>query len=196
VPWYRRGGIWSTCHARGGGARGAEWHVEGRGESLPNRVADVVACAEYLIEHGYTSPKRLAIHGVSAGGVPIGGALVQRPDLFAAAVLHVPQLDLLRSEQRRGGPVHVAEYGSVATPQGFRTIQAVSPYANVREGTAYPAVLLTTGINDENVPPARVAGEDGLSALAAHASGLSAAGVGARRLTDPQVGGDTGGPCR
>jgi prolyl oligopeptidase len=157
VPWHRRGGTWATCHARGSGVRGVEWHQAGSGEHLPNRVADVIACAEHLIEHGYTRPGRLAIWGGSAGAVAVGGALTQRPDLFAAAILDVPVLDLLRSELRRLGPVHVAEYGSTATPEGFRTIGAVSPYANVREGTAYPAVLLSTGIHDPRVPPSDAA---------------------------------------
>jgi prolyl oligopeptidase len=157
VPWFRRGGTWAMCHARGSGANGAQWHDDGRRERLPNRVADVVACAEYLIEHGYAGAGRLALWGGSGGGIAIGGALVQRPDLFAAAWLDVPLLDLLRSELRPLGPTHIGEYGSVATPASFRTMHSVSPYDNVREGIVYPAVLFAVGINDPRVPPSDAA---------------------------------------
>jgi prolyl oligopeptidase len=157
VAWHRRGGIVAECHARGGGAKGAEWHDAGRLENLPNKTADVIACAEHLIENGYTTPERLAISGVSAGGFPAAAAAVQRPDLFAAVELGVPVLDMLRFEFERNGPPHIGEYGSVTTPQGFRTLLAVSPLANIRDGTSYPAVLLLTGMNDRRVSPAQAA---------------------------------------
>jgi prolyl oligopeptidase len=157
VAWHRRGGIVAECHARGGGAKGAEWHHAGRRENLPNKTADVIACAEYLIENGYTTPERQVISGVSAGGFPAAAAAVQRPDLFTAVELGVPVLDMLRFEFERNGPPHIGEYGSVTTPEGFRTLLAVSPLANVRDGTAYPAVLLLTGMNDRRVSPAQAA---------------------------------------
>jgi prolyl oligopeptidase len=157
VPWYRRGGVMAICHARGGGENGIAWQRAGSGENLPNRIADTIACAQFLIEHGYSAPRRVAIEGASAGGVSAGGALVRRPELFGTALLHVPALDLLRFERTLSGPGNVAQLGSVATPNGFRTLRTVSPYANIREGTAYPAVLLSTGINDRTVPPSDAA---------------------------------------
>jgi prolyl oligopeptidase len=157
VPWYRRGGVMALCHARGGGENGIEWQRAGSGENLPNRIADTVACTQFLIEHGYSSPRRVAIEGHSAGGVSAGGALVRRPELFGAALLHVAALDLIRFERTLSGPGNVPQLGSVATPDGFRTLRSVSPYANVRDGVAYPAVLLSTGINDRTVPPSDAA---------------------------------------
>ena len=103
--------------------------------------------------YGFTSPKRLAIEGVSAGGIPVGGALVRRPDLYAAAVARVPVMDMLRYESMPSGPLNVPEFGSAATAQGAENLRAISAYQQVKDGTAYPAVMLTAGSNDPRVLP-------------------------------------------
>jgi prolyl oligopeptidase len=111
----------------------------------------VIACAEHLIRSGWTSPSRLAFSGRSAGGMLAGRLLTARPDLFAAVVAGVGVHDMLRAEFEPNGPPNIPEFGSVATREGFHALRAMSPYANVVDGTAYPAVLLTHGINDPRV---------------------------------------------
>ena len=108
---------------------------------------------EHLIALGYTRPGRLAGQGVSAGGIPAGGALVRRPDLWAAMVLQVPAVDTARIEFSENGPVNVPEYGSVATEEGLRGLLAADAYLRVEDGVPYPAVLLTTGRRNPRVPP-------------------------------------------
>src|SRR5206468_3881806 len=105
-------------------------------------VNDFIASAQYLIENGYTSSKRLAGSGTSAGGIIIGCAITQRPDLFRAAIIEVGDTNPLRSELAPNGPGNAEEYGSVSTPEGFRALLAVDAYQHVRAGTSYPAVLL------------------------------------------------------
>ncbi len=119
----------------------------------PNTFLDGIACAQYLIEHGYTSGKKLAISGVSAGGIFAGGAITERPELFGAAVIRVGSSDMLRMETTESGPPNIMEFGMVKTPEGFRGLLAMSPYHRVKNGVSYPAVLLTTGINDPRVTP-------------------------------------------
>lgn len=150
----------ATCHVRGGGELGEPWHLAGYQATKPNTWKDFIACAEWLIAHGYTSPGHLAGTGGSAGGILIGRAIEERPDLFAAAIVNVPVADTLRFETTANGVSNVAEFGSVKTEAGFRALYAMSPYANVREGVKYPAVLVTTGINDPRVDawvPAKLA---------------------------------------
>ena len=159
-PWYEpwseargdAGGATAVCHVRGGGYYGAAWHAAGRQATKPNSWRDFVACAEYLVHAGYTRPARLAVTGASAGGITVGRAVTERPDLFAAAVIAAGVLDAVRFETTPGGPANVREFGSVATEAGFRGLLAMSPVHHVRPGTAYPAVLLTAGLNDPRVP--------------------------------------------
>jgi prolyl oligopeptidase len=120
-------------------------------------VFDTLTCAQYLLDHGYTSPSRLALQGASAGGLAVGGAITWRPDLFAAAIDHAGLADALRAETGANGPINVPEFGSVRTEEGFHALYAMSPYHHVREGVAYPAVLLETGINDPRVDPWQMA---------------------------------------
>src|SRR5262249_21474671 len=96
--WLRRGGGDAVCHVRGGGVYGREWYEAGKGPTKPNTWKDGIACAEYLVAHGYTSPAKLAIFGGSAGGIFAGRAITERPELFAAAVIQVGALDMVRSE--------------------------------------------------------------------------------------------------
>jgi prolyl oligopeptidase len=150
---YELGVVRATCHVRGGGEFGEEWHVAGKGATKPNTWRDFIACAEYLIAQGYTSPAHLAGEAGSAGGILIGRAIEERPDLFAAAIAEVPVADMVRNETTANGVPNISEFGSTKTEAGFRGLYAMSPYANVKDGVKYPAVLVTTGINDPRVDP-------------------------------------------
>jgi prolyl oligopeptidase len=138
---------------RGGGEYGEDWHRGGMLSTKQHTIDDFLACGEYLIEKKYTSPAHLAGEGTSAGGITIGGAVTQRPDLFAAALIRVGDSDALRSEQMESGPANIPEFGTVKTPEGFDALYAMDAYQHVRKGTAYPAILLTTGANDPRVAP-------------------------------------------
>ncbi len=153
LAWLERGGVYAVAHVRGGGEYGETWHASGRKATKINTILDLVSAAEFLVKYGFTNPKRLAIMGTGAGAIPVGGALVRRPDLFAAAVARVPVMDMLRFEQGVDGPANIPEFGSTATPQGFGALRVMSAYHQVRDGTPYPAVLLTTGINDARTDP-------------------------------------------
>jgi prolyl oligopeptidase len=156
APWdlafYERGGVLAYAHVRGGGEHGEEWHLAGYQKTKPNTWKDFIACAEYLIAKGYTSSKHLAGIGTSAGGILIGRALTERPDLFAAAIVRVGVLDMLRFEETENGAPNVAEFGSTQTEEGFRALLEMSAYHHVRQGISYPAVLLAHGLNDARVP--------------------------------------------
>ncbi len=153
LAWLEHGGIIAYAHVRGGGEYGEAWHRAGQKATKENTILDFIACAEFLIKFGFTSPRRLAIQGTSAGGIPSAGAMVRRPDLFAAVVPRVAVLDMLRFEFAPNGPANIPEFGSVATAGGFESLRRMSAYHQVKDGAAYPAVLLTTGMNDPRVDP-------------------------------------------
>lgn len=159
-PWFEAGGVYAVAHVRGGGELGEEWRLAGKGPKKQNGVDDFIACAEHLIAMGYTTPAKLGAKGTSAGGVVVGGAITERPELFRAAILEVACLDALRFEVCRNGPPNIPEWGSTKTREGFDALRAMSPYERVKPGTAYPAVLLTAGLNDPRVDvwqPAKMA---------------------------------------
>ena len=151
LAWLERGGVYAVAHVRGGGEYGEEWHNGGRRETKPNTWKDAIACASYLIAHGYTRAERLGITGASAGGILVGRAITERPDLFAAAVTHGGVMDSVRMETTRNGPPNVGEFGSVKDERGFRALLAMSPYYHVANGVHYPAVMLSAGVNDPRV---------------------------------------------
>jgi prolyl oligopeptidase len=153
MTWIRRGGVYSVCHVRGGGARGKSWHLAGIKENKENGVDDFIACAEYLFRKGYTSARRLTATGTSGGGLLVGGAITKRPELFSAAVLRVPLVNPLRNETTQGGPANAHEFGTVAVESEFRSLLASDPFHRVRDGRDYPAVLLTAGLHDQRIPP-------------------------------------------
>lgn len=160
LAWYERGGIVAIAHVRGGGELGRPWYEAGKLLDKQHTIDDFVTCAEWLIAEDYTRPDRLAGEGVSAGGVPAGGALVARPDLWAAMILRVALLNALRVEFSPGGPPNIPEFGTVATEEGFRALRIVDAYDKVEDGVAYPAALLTAGLNDPRVAvwqPAKMA---------------------------------------
>ena len=148
-----KGIIIAYAHVRGGGENGEDWHLAGQKLTKQNTIGDFIACAEYLIKQGYTSPSKLAGRGTSAGGILIGGALTQRPDLFTLCIVNVGVEDALRMEAGPNGAVNTPEFGSVQDPDGFKALYAMDAYQHVKDGTAYPAVLLITGANDPRVDP-------------------------------------------
>lgn len=151
LAWLERGGIIAIAHVRGGGEKGKPWHLAGQKATKPNTWKDLIACAEYLIARKYSSPRKLAIQGGSAGGILVGRAMTERPDLFGTVLINVGCSDLLRMELTENGPPNIEEFGSVATPEGFAALHAMSPLHHVHDGVPYPAVLLTHGLNDRRV---------------------------------------------
>ena len=151
--WLDQGGIFVSANLRGGAEYGEEWHQSGNLTRKQNVFDDFLACAQYLIEQNYTSPAHLAIMGGSNGGLLMGAALTQRPDLFRAVVSYVGIYDMLRVELDPNGAFNVTEFGSVKDPDQFKALYAYSPYHHVKAGTAYPAILMPTGENDHRVNP-------------------------------------------
>jgi len=148
-----KGIIIAFAHVRGGGENGEDWHLAGQKLTKENTISDFIACAQYLIAKGYTSPAYLAGRGTSAGGITIGGALTQRPDLFTLAICNVGVMDALRSEFSPNGPSNTPEFGSVKDADGFKGLYAMDAYLHVKNGVSYPTVLLITGANDPRVSP-------------------------------------------
>jgi len=172
LAWIERGGVYAVAHVRGGGEFGRDWHHAGRKATKPNTWRDAIAAADWLVRAQWTVPARLAIAGASAGGIAAGNAVVDRPDLFAAMVSTVGFHDTLRGETGLVGPANVPEFGSVATEQGFRDLSAMSSYARLADGVAYPAALFTVGFNDPRVDawdPAKAAAR--MQAIAAGPGG-------------------------
>jgi prolyl oligopeptidase len=147
------GGSFAECHVRGGGELGETWRLGGKDANKPNTWRDFIACAETLIKDGYTTRDMLTIQGTSAGGITVGRAATERPDLFAAAIGRVGDLDALRSETQPSGPANIPEFGTFKDEQGFRNLLAMDAYQHVDNQTRYPAFLLTTGLNDPRVEP-------------------------------------------
>jgi prolyl oligopeptidase len=157
---YDRDGVIAFAHVRGGGEYGEAWHQAGFQATKPNTWKDYIACAEYLIDHKYTNPQRMFGFAQSAGGILIGRAIEERPDLFAVAAIRVPMSDALRFELTANGPDNTPEFGSVKTEPGFKALYAMSPYHHIEDGAKYPAMIIYTGANDQRVvawQPAKLA---------------------------------------
>ena len=151
--WIERGGTYVVANIRGGGEFGPAWHRAAQKEHRQRAFDDFIAVAEDLIDRGITSPEHLGIMGGSNGGLLVGAALIQRPDLFGAAVIAVPLLDMKRYNKLLAGASWMAEYGDPDVPEEWAYISQYSPYHNVREDAEYPRVLFTTTTRDDRVHP-------------------------------------------
>lgn len=151
--WAEHGGVFALPNLRGGGEFGEKWHKAGMFENKQNVFDDFIAAAEWLIQNKYTNSSKLAISGGSNGGLLVGAALTQRPDLYQAVVCSYPLLDMVRYDKFLVAKFWVTEYGSAEDARQFPYIYKYSPYHNVHAGTKYPAVLLITGDSDTRVAP-------------------------------------------
>jgi oligopeptidase B len=148
-----RGFVYAIAHIRGGGEMGRGWYDAGKLEHKSNTFTDFVACAEHLLAHGYAAPGRLAARGGSAGGLLMGAVLNLRPELFAAVVAEVPFVDVVTTMLDPTLPLTITEWeewGDPREPEAYARMKSYSPYDNVRD-VAYPALLVTTGLNDPRV---------------------------------------------
>ena len=151
-PWLEAGGGYAVPNLRGGGEFGEDWHKAGMGANKQNVFDDFIAAAEYLVAKGYTAPERLAIKGGSNGGLLVGAAMTQRPDLFGAVICGVPLLDMVRYHLFGSGKTWISEYGSAEDPEQFKTLYAYSPYHHAKSAD-YPALLMMAADSDDRVDP-------------------------------------------
>jgi prolyl oligopeptidase len=149
----REGINYAVCAVRGGGELGDAWRLAGKDANKPNTWKDLISCSEDLIARGVTTSKQLFILGGSAGGITVGRAITDRPDLFAGAFDLVPAANTLRSEFSPNGPDNIPEFGTITNEQGFKNLYAMDSIQHVKAGVTYPAVMITTGLNDPRVSP-------------------------------------------
>jgi prolyl oligopeptidase len=153
VIFAEHGGVYALPNLRGGGEFGEKWHKAGMLANKQNVFEDFISAGEWLVANKYTSPAKLAISGGSNGGLLVGAALTQRPDLFRAVICSFPLLDMLRYQQFLVARYWVPEYGSAENADQFAYIYKYSPYQNVKQGTKYPAVMFVSGDSDTRVAP-------------------------------------------
>jgi prolyl oligopeptidase len=151
LAWMDAGGVYAVANPRGTSVFGQDWYKAGFQASKANTWKDFIACAEMLIAQKYTSPAHLGILGGSAGGILVGRAMTERPDLFGAVIAAVGDMDMVRTELTPNGVPNIPEFGTRANEAGFRALLAMSSYHQVKDGVKYPAVLLTHGVNDPRV---------------------------------------------
>jgi hypothetical protein len=153
LAWVEAGGVYAIASLRGGGEEGEAWHRAGMREGKQHVFDDFYAAAERLISGGWTTPRQLAISGGSNGGLLVGAAITQRPELYAAAICSAPLLDMVRYERFGLGETWNDEYGTASDPEQLGWLLSYSPYHHVRDGTSYPAVLFTVFDSDTRVDP-------------------------------------------
>jgi prolyl oligopeptidase len=153
VSFLEAGGSYASCHVRGGGELGDAWRLAGKDKNKVHTWRDVIACAKDLIARGYTTKAKLFIFGGSAGGITMGRALTEEPGLFAGVIDAVPSANTLRAEFSPNGPPNIPEFGTIKTKEGFENLYMMDSIQHVKKGVQYPAVLITTGLNDPRVSP-------------------------------------------
>ncbi|CAN5886526.1 prolyl oligopeptidase family serine peptidase [soil metagenome] len=151
IAWLERGGVLAYANVRGSGAFGDAWHRAGFKATKPNTWKDGIACARYLIDSRYASPKTMGIWGTSAGGIFVGRAVTEAPELFAAAIFDVGIMDAVRAEESANGITNISEFGTSKDPAEFAALLEMSTYHQIKDGTAYPAVMSIHGLNDPRV---------------------------------------------
>jgi len=151
LAMLNQGVVIAETHPRGGSEKGQKWYRGGYQTTKPNTWKDFIACGDYLVKNGYTSPSHLIGMGTSAGGILIGRAITERPDLFAAAISNVSCSNMLRQENTPNGPVNVPEFGSVKDPVQCQALYEMDAFQHVKPGTKYPAVICVGGMNDPRV---------------------------------------------
>jgi prolyl oligopeptidase len=187
-PLLDAGFVFAQANLRGGSEFGESWHEQGRLTRKQNVFDDFLASARLLIDRGYTRPARLAIRGGSNGGLLMGAALTQAPELFRAVVAQVGIYDMLRNELTPNGSFNTVEYGTVKEEAHFRALYAYSPYHRVKDQTKYPAILLMTGENDPRVDPMHS------RKMAARLQSANASGLPVLLRADPATGHGMGTP--
>ena len=151
MAWLERGGVLAFANVRGSGVYGDDWYRAGFKATKPNTWKDGVACAKYLVAEGYATPKTLGVMGTSAGGIFVGRTVTTAPELFAAAIFNVGIMDAVRAEDSANGITNISEFGSARNPKEFPALLEMSTYHNIKDNTAYPAVMLVHGMNDPRV---------------------------------------------
>jgi prolyl oligopeptidase len=151
MAWIERGGVAAFINPRGSGVNGDAWHRAGFKTTKSNTWKDGIAGAKYLIAQGYGSARTMGITGTSAGGIFVGRAVTEAPELFAAAIFNVGMMDTIRSEESANGITNISEFGSVKDPAEFKALLEMSTYHAVKDGQAYPGVMLVHGMNDPRV---------------------------------------------
>jgi len=157
LAWIELGGVMAFLHPRGGGEFGEKWHQAGQKKTKQHTIDDMTAAARYLIDHGYSSPAHLSVRGTSAGGIAVGGAITQHPELFTAAIDNVGMTDALHFQSTQGGAANVPEFGDVTIKEDYQWLYEMSAYHHVVKGRKYPAVMGITGVHDPRVPSWMVA---------------------------------------
>ncbi len=152
LHWLEEGGIYATAHVRGGGEKGDDWHKAGFKTTKSNTWKDFISCTEYLIEKKYSSPNKIAIWSGSAGGILIGRAITERPDLYAAAIIRVGMLNAIRTETGPNGLNNTKEFGTVKDSLEFKALLEMDAYHHIQEQVNYPAIYITSGLNDARGP--------------------------------------------
>ncbi|MDX6181526.1 prolyl oligopeptidase family serine peptidase [Flavobacterium sp. Fl-77] len=149
--WVKRGGILAIAHVRGGGELGEKWHLDGQKSTKHNTWKDVIACTEYMIKEGYTNTTKTVIYSRSAGGIFVGRAITERPDLYAVAIPGVGSMNTVRGENTPNGPVNIPEFGTMKDENDAKALIEMDSYLQLKEGVKYPATLTTAGFNDPRI---------------------------------------------
>ena len=153
LHFLEKGGVYAYAQIRGGGEKGKNWHKEGKGLKKINSINDFVDAAEFLMSGKYTNPNKIAITGGSNGGLVVGAAMTQRPDLFKVVVANVGVFDMINAQKFTVGKYHLDEYGNADIKEEFNSLLKFSPLHNIKEDVNYPTCLIITSENDDRVPP-------------------------------------------